>query len=411
MLLHLCSAKKFVMLKKITLLSLITLTAINLFAQNNAIQVEPKKHWYESFSIRGYGQVRYNRLLETNANLKCEQCDKSWGSDGGFFIRRARLIISGNVSDRVFIYIQPDLANTVGTSTHFLQLRDLYFDLALDKKKEFRFRIGQSKIPFGYENLQSSQNRLPLDRNDALNSAVSNERDLGVFFYYASEEKRKLFASLVNDGLKGTGDYGIIGFGAYNGQTANKPDLNNRPHIVGRFTYPFKVKNQIIEPSIQAYTGNYVIAKDLRLSNVKVSKDFSYLDTRAAATLRVYPKPIGFTIEYNIGKGPEYNKVTDSIDTKNLKGGFAQLEYYVKYKNQLLIPFVRVQQYQGGKKHEPDARSYRVKELEIGAEWQPMKNFELVAMYTISKRQFEDKILKDNIQKGSLLRLQAQVNF
>lgn len=34
----------------------------------------------------------------------------------------------------------------------------------------------------GFENLQSSQNRLPLDRNDGLNSAVSNERDLGVFF-------------------------------------------------------------------------------------------------------------------------------------------------------------------------------------------------------------------------------------
>jgi hypothetical protein len=44
--------------------------------------------------------------------------------------------------------------------------------------KEFRVRVGQSKVLFGFENMQSSQNRLTLDRNDALNSAVANERDL-----------------------------------------------------------------------------------------------------------------------------------------------------------------------------------------------------------------------------------------
>jgi phosphate-selective porin len=40
--------------------------------------------------------------------------------------------------------------------------------LSFDTKK-FRLRVGQSKVPFGFENLQSSQNRLTLDRNDALN--------------------------------------------------------------------------------------------------------------------------------------------------------------------------------------------------------------------------------------------------
>ena len=54
------------------------------------------KKWYESFSIRGYVQVRYNRLLETNPKLKCEQCDRSIGEGGGFIIRRGRIIISGN---------------------------------------------------------------------------------------------------------------------------------------------------------------------------------------------------------------------------------------------------------------------------------------------------------------------------
>jgi phosphate-selective porin len=74
--------------------------------------------------------------------------------------------------------------------------------------KEFRLRVGQSKVPFGFENLQSSQNRLTLDRNDALNSAVANERDLGAFFYWPSKIRER-FAMLVKDGYKGSGDYGV----------------------------------------------------------------------------------------------------------------------------------------------------------------------------------------------------------
>ncbi len=40
----------------------------------NSKMAQPKK-WYDNFSIRGYTQVRYNRLLETNEDLGCEQCD------------------------------------------------------------------------------------------------------------------------------------------------------------------------------------------------------------------------------------------------------------------------------------------------------------------------------------------------
>jgi phosphate-selective porin len=372
-----------------------------------------EKKWYESFSVRGYAQVRYNRLLETNDSLKCDQCDRSIGYGGGFFIRRMRIIISGNIHPRVYLYVQPDFASSASsTNLHFGQLRDAYFDVALDEKREFRLRFGQSKIPFGFENMQSSQNRLPLDRNDALNSSLSNERDLGVFFYWAPEKIRKRFASLVADGLKGSGDYGVFGFGAYNGQTANKPEGNDMPHLVARLSYPFQFKNgQIIEPGFQAYTGSYSMASDQLSWGVAVSKDKTYTDKRMAASFVLYPKPFGIQAEYNVGKGPEYNPQTDSIETKDLKGGYITLCYMLKLKNQLLIPFARGQYYEGGKKHETDARSYKVNEYELGFEWQPVKNFELVVMYTMSERRFEDHKLPNNKQKGNLLRLQFQVNY
>lgn len=381
-------------------------------AQVDTTKREAAKKWFEAMNIRGYVQVRYNRLLETNPDLKCESCDRSWGDNGGFFLRRVRIIWSGQLSKQVYFYIQPDFASSASsTSLHFGQLRDAYFDVGLDNKNEFRIRFGQSKIPFGFENMQSSQNRLPLDRADALNSAVSNERDLGAMFYWAPEKIRKLFASLVSDGLKGSGDYGVFGFGIYNGQTANRPELNNNQHIVARVTYPLQIGTQIIEAGVQGYTGRFVIPKDQISSGTKVADDFEYDDQRGAVSFNLYPKPFGILAEYNIGKGPEFNPVTDSIETRDLKGGFVTVCYKTSIGKHILIPFSRYQVYTGGKKHELDARSYDVEEIESGVEWQPSRNFELVATYVISSRRFQDFKLQDNLQKGQLLRLQAQLNF
>jgi len=366
--------------------------------------------WYDKIQLRGYAQVRYNGLLQTNEDLECEQCDKSWGGDNDFFIRRMRLIFYGQLSPRVYFYVQPDFASSSSTTAlHFGQLRDAYFDVGIDKKSQFRFRIGQSKVPYGFENMQSSQNRLPLDRADALNSAVSNERDLGLFFYWAPTSKRKLFSTLVSSGLKGSGDYGVFGVGVYNGQTANRPELNPNKHIVTRISYPFEIKKQIVEAGIQAYTGKVTLVSTS--SGVNYATDKLYDDKRVAGTVVLYPKPFGILAEYTIGRGPQFDKTLDSITTQRLHGGYVTASYLLNFKNNVLIPFVRYQVYQGGKKHELDARSYNVEDLEIGVEWQMSRYFELVMMYTMSSRRFEDFANQDNYQRGNLLRIQAQVNF
>ncbi|MGI8600588.1 MAG: porin, partial [Chitinophagaceae bacterium] len=208
-----------------------------------------------------------------------------------------------------------------------------------------------------------------------------------------------------------SGDYGVFGFGVYNGQTANRPEQNNNLHIVSRITYPISIGNQIIESSIQGYTGKYVVTPDQITAGTKFKADRNYIDERLAASFILYPKPFGIQAEYNIGRGPEFNTVTDSIETKNLHGGYATFSYMLNVNNQIIFPFFRLQTYSGGKKHELDARSYDVTEYELGVEWQPFRQFELVAMYTISKRRFEDFPKQNNLQKGRLLRLQAQINF
>lgn len=367
--------------------------------------------WYESFRIRGYGQIRYNRLLESNPALQCEQCDRSWGDNGGFFIRRARIIFQGQIHPRVFMYLQPDFATAVGTAGNVAQLRDWYMDVGLNATNTWRVRIGQSKVPFSFENLQSSQNRLPLDRADATNSAAANERDLGVFFMWAPAVARARFRDLVGDGLKGSGDYGVVTIGAYNGQTANRPEANNSPHVVARLAYPMALGAQIVEGAVAAYTGLYVVTPDQRTPGVKGTSDWNYRDERVLATLAIAPQPFGLLAEYNVGRGPEYNPATDSIETLPLRGGFVTATWQMRAGTHVLFPFVRYQVYEGGKKHERDARSHAVNDVEVGMEWQPNPSFELVTALYHGDRRFEDKQRPVNTQRGHLLRIQAQFNF
>ena len=364
------------------------------------------KSWFEQINLRGYAQFRYNGLFETNPDLKCDQCDKSWGGGGGgFFFRRIRLVFSGQIHPRVFFYIQPDFASA---GANLAQIRDAYVDVSLDSKNEFRLRIGQSKVPFGFENLQSSQNRIPLDRDDAINSALPNERDLGVFFYYAPSEIRKRFSYLVSSGLKGSGDYGMFGIGIYNGQGPNNQDKNETFHVVSRITYPFELASgKILEASLQGYRGAYVI-------NRNPQTDFDqteFREFRYGPSFILYPQPFGLQAEYNWGKGPEYDPVTNDVRESKLGGGYVLASYMIKNGESNIIPFSRYQYYRGGKKFELDATRHRVRELELGVEWQFNKNLELVTMYTFSDRTFEDSLNSDNRQRGSLLRLQAQVNF
>jgi hypothetical protein len=126
----------------------------------------------------------------------------------------------------------------------------------------------------------------------------------------------------------------------------------------------------------------------------------------------VYPKPFGLQAEYNVGRGPQFNKFTDSIEVQNLNGGYVMVNYMIKTsQKQIIHPFARYTYYKGGKKHELDARSYEVKELEFGIEWIPFKNFELVCAYNIAERRYEDFVKQDNLQTGRFMRLQAQLNF
>lgn len=371
-----------------------------------------EKQWYEKMKVRGYAQFRYNRIGETNPRLQNLQGDQSIGDNREFLLRRARMVFSGDINDHVSYYIQPDFASGVGGPNflHFLQIRDFYADIFLDSEKEYRLRVGQSKVPYAWENLQSSQNRLALDRADAVNSGVVNERDLGVFFYWAPSEIRERFKYLVDSGLKGSGDYGVFAFGAYNGQTANRSELNDGLHLVSRLTYPIQFANcQIFEPGISGYTGVYNITR-----SAGIGGGDEFRDRRGAVSFVLYPQPLGLQGEYTWGEGPELNATNTAVVPGSLEGGYLQVFYKVddvgfNGRKGTLIPYARVQRYDGGRKHETNSPNYRIREAEVGCEYQFSKALELVMAYTWSERTFP--VIPHPQEKGQLVRMQLQWNY
>jgi hypothetical protein len=284
-----------------------------------------ERPWYDRLSIRGYAQFRYNRLLETNEHLKCSTCDRSIGENGGFFLRRARLVVTGKVNDRISISIQPDFASEVGGRENALVLRHYYADVYLDSAKSFRARIGQSEVTTGFEAIQSSSRRAPLDRADAMESAAPGEQDLGVFVMWAPSRLKQRLRDLQTNALKGTGDYGIVTVGAYNGQGGNRAEANDAPHVIARVAYPFRVGKQDIEVEAYGYTGTYTIANGQRAAGVGGDDDFA--DRRVGGAFIYYPEPFGIQAEWSVGKGPRYDAPTNSIVDRPVRGGYGMLTY------------------------------------------------------------------------------------
>jgi hypothetical protein len=287
-------------------------------------------------------------------------------------------------------------------------MRDWYGDIAIDREKTMRFRVGQSKVPYGWENMQSSQNRAPLDRSDAVNSAVPGERDIGVFAYWAPAKARKMFKHLVDSGLKGSGDYGVVGVGLYSGQLLNQADKNGRRHVVARVTYPFELPcNQILEVGMGGYVGKFVVTKE-----VDETETNDFRDARAIASVALYPQPIGFVAEYTIGRGPEFDIPTGTVRVKDLQGIYAMVIGHVGD----FFPFARGTLYDGGLKASTDAPRSEVRELALGTEWQYKKRLELTAELDIASRELNDvgaceNADMDNNCVEAVFRIQAQLNY
>jgi len=378
-----------------------------------------------SLTIRGYAQVRYNHILSGDVDAPAGRSrlrsvqDSGIGSDTNFSFRRIRLVFQGDLGNGISYYLQPDFAVAVNNQSsgerreNFAQLRDAYVDIALDKNREFKLRLGQSKVPFGWENLQSSSNRIPLDRTDGINSAVPGERDIGLVAYYTPASVQAIWDDLSKDGQKLFGNYGAFGLGVFNGQGTNRPERNDGLMTVAMGTWPVRLdglgpmfKDQVFE--FGGALMHNTIRPEVRSGGVS---EVGFKERRVGLHAVLYPKPFGIQAEWAWGKGPQFDTATQSIDLKGLSGGYVMAMYRVNdFLPGSFIPFARWERYRGGWKAAVNAPRLETQDFEVGFEWAPVKPIELTLSYARMQRREADE-RRTGRAEGNVVRAQVQWNY
>jgi hypothetical protein len=385
--------------------------------QSDVVKKALANKWYEKIGLRGYTQFRFSEVDQGEGPDLEVPADRSVNANETLMIRRGRFIFSGDITDHLYLYAQSDFNASTGATDFSLQMRDLYADVALDTQKAWRVRLGQSKVPYGWVNLQSSQNRAALERPDALNLAVEGERDLGAYLMWASPEARRRFRDLVGQGLKGSGDYGVVATGAYSGQGLNRPDQNGDPHVMARVSYPFKLSSgQFFELGVQGYYGRFVTqtqAITSRTGSITPTRpDEGVVDERVALTAVWYPQPFGFETEWNFGRGPELSDDLTEVESRPLQGGYMQFAYRHADGGSSLFPFVRWQYYDGGRKFARNAPAMKVNEMDIGLEFARWAELEFTMIYTRTFERTRTSLFPYTASRGAnRVGFQAQWNY
>ena len=381
------------------------------------------KAWYEKLQLRGYTQLRLNNIVSGDAEAPAGVSrlrtigDGDVRSDNNFSFRRVRLVLQGDVSDYLSLYLQADMASAVSNQSAgerregFAQLRDAYADVFPTKDKSFRIRLGQSKIPYGWENMQSSSNRLALDRSDGINTGAPSERDIGIAAYYTPDHVQDIWDRLGKDGQKLLGNYGAFGLGAFNGQGTNRTETNDNVMIVGLATWPFELDALGLEGQVLELGGSFYrnrVNPEIRTGGVS---PIDYKDNRIGVHAILYPQPFGLQAEWNWGRGPEFDPVTRQIVERPLNGGYIQAMARVR-RSPLgpFYPFARWQYYRGGFKGATNAPRLETEELEFGLEFLPTPALELTVTYGFASRKEADE-RRFGQAEGELLRIQAQWNY
>jgi hypothetical protein len=339
--------------------------------------------------------MRYNN--SSNGNMRtyhdASVGSASAGAQPGFFFRRIRWVVTGQISDHVSVFVQPDLASNVSGNTHTLTMRDAFGDWNFDKDKEYRLRVGLQRVPCSFDNWQASRVRMAIDRADATNSCANSERDMGVAFMWTPKIAQARYKQML-DYMYGPGDYGVFHIQAYNGQGLNAVETNNNKHVGMRLSWPWELPGgRLMETGINVMRGQFTVNRGTPAAGTTLWSTFDaghasgkYQDERVNFYVNYPPQPWGFIAEYTVGRGPK-RAANGVIGENALYGGYVQGHYQWKYSDVGLANFyTRYQEYYGGLKFQTGAPDDRMKELESGIAWQPDPQWEFTVAYTFTQR-------------------------
>ena len=175
--------------------------------------------------------VTASRAFKLSGYAQAEYTAQDVGLDG-FSIHRARLTLSGDITNKIRFKFQVDLTKSP-------LLLDAAVEVAFHEAASLR--VGQFKVPFGMESLTSSSDLDTIDRSQAV-SKLAPGFDLGA-------SGRDIGALLF-------GKISILEYslGVFNGAGINKTDTNNDKDFAGRVVIrPFS----FLSLGASYYDGSY----------------------------------------------------------------------------------------------------------------------------------------------------------
>jgi len=207
-----------------------------------------------------------------------------------FRVRRARLKLEAPVTDLAALTLQIDAARTV-------ELKDAYLDLGRQADL-WRFRMGQAKVPFMYEVLESSSARLEPERTLLATTLFPGERDVGAWLH---------LKNVLGDQVPGT----TLDLGAMSGNGASAADNNDSKDLVARMRFVL---------------GRKTVNKDTEANSLYVGYlTGQFTDSKGATTDK---RRLGGGISY--ASGPLWFRgevVTGENLGKDILGWYAHLAY------------------------------------------------------------------------------------
>ncbi len=382
--------------------------------------------WYERIRISGYVQARY--ALLDNPMMDIPLGDRVATTDPNtFYIRRIRVVLQGQISDRLSFYLQPAFEGSQVSQLRNNEMVDAFADFFITKNKVHRIRFGLHRVPNSFDTYRSSSNRQELDRHESVQSGAPGERDLGLAYYWSPKVSQMRYAQLATY-HNGPGDYGDFGIMVWNGQTRNRPELNYDKHVGIRLAHPFELPNgRLLEAGMFAYRGQFVVEPgtvsrcpiDLHVQDGRTT-GCQVRDERLTWYIWTPPQPSwGLLTEYTLGRGPERDS-QGFIRESALYGGYVQPYYTWRYSDiGQLTGYFRYGEYHGGIKtiNGVDGRS---KTINVGLVWEPDTHWRFVGEW-MYKDGLHSSLLSPNVPlantlpqaefSANLFRVQAQWFF
>jgi hypothetical protein len=187
-----------------------------------------------------YPNVKFGGLLQTefydynnSGNTLYNSLGAATLPEDEFFIRRARIVARGNISESVSFLIEPQYSTAPLTTSGFI-LEQAYVDFSFTKpeaKSAFALRVGQFKRYFGRYELSSSSNLPSIERGTGRGMVPVASNDIATASGFLNLD---IGAGLQFMGLKNRlGLYTAV----MNGRGGNINDNNNGKSIYARATF------------------------------------------------------------------------------------------------------------------------------------------------------------------------------